>query len=101
MLLRRSLFFVDIKRVHRALYYFPLVAFQALNTSVLEAWTKGFATGHDTKDPVIGKDVVKLLSEAIQRSGLGLECVAVVNDTVSYLKLMFPLATGANSEWSY
>ncbi|CDJ56071.1 hexokinase, putative, partial [Eimeria maxima] len=56
-----------------------------LNNSVLESWTKGFATGHDTDDPVVGKDVVELLTAAIKRKGLGLECAAVVNDTVGTL----------------
>lgn len=55
---------------------------QSLNNSVLESWTKGFATGHDTDDPVVGKDVVPLLAAAFARQGLGLECEAVVNDTV-------------------
>lgn len=60
---------------------------QELNTSVLEAWTKGFDTGHATNDPVVGKDVVVLLTEAIRRRNLGVECAAVVNDTVSSSKL--------------
>ncbi|CDI77967.1 hexokinase, putative, partial [Eimeria acervulina] len=52
---------------------------------VLESWTKGFATGHDTDDPVVGKDVVELLTAAIKRKSLPLECAAVVNDTVGTL----------------
>lgn len=50
---------------------------------MLEAWTKGFATGRATKDPVVGRDVVKLLSDAFSRNNIGVECAAVVNDTVS------------------
>ncbi|KAL8439371.1 hypothetical protein Efla_001841 [Eimeria flavescens] len=57
----------------------------ALNTSVLQTWTKGFATGQGTKEPVVGQDVVKLLSKSIQKKGVGVECAAVVNDTVGTL----------------
>lgn len=65
-------------------FSFPCVQ-AALNTSVLEAWTKGFATGYNTDEPVVGKDVVTLLTAAINRKGLGVECAAVVNDTVGTL----------------
>nr|ANF07129.1 hexokinase [Eimeria tenella] len=65
-------------------FSFPC-AQRSLNNSVLESWTKGFATGHDTDDPVVGKDVVPLLAAAFARQGLGLECEAVVNDTVGTL----------------
>ncbi|XP_022592522.2 hexokinase [Cyclospora cayetanensis] len=54
----------------------------ALDTSILEAWTKGFKTGYDTTDPVVGQDVVTLLDAAILRKGLNVKCAAVVNDTV-------------------
>ncbi|KAL8444622.1 hypothetical protein Emag_005405 [Eimeria magna] len=65
-------------------FSFPCVQ-NALNTSVLEAWTKGFATGHGTEEPVVGQDVVELLSKAIARRSLGVQCAAVVNDTVGTL----------------
>lgn len=65
-------------------FSFPCMQ-SALNTSVVEAWTKGFATGHATDDPVVGQDVVRLLSDAISRKNIGVECAAVVNDTVGTL----------------
>ncbi|KAL8270107.1 hypothetical protein Esti_005961 [Eimeria stiedai] len=65
-------------------FSFPCVQ-DALNASVLVAWTKGFATGYGTEEPVVGQDVVQLLSKAIARRGVGVECAAVVNDTVGTL----------------
>lgn len=65
-------------------FSFPCIQ-TALDTSILEAWTKGFATGHNTKDPVVGRDVVALLTDALRRKGLKIECAAVVNDTVGTL----------------
>lgn len=37
---------------------------------VLLNWTKGFETGNDTDDPVVGRDVTVLLTAALKRAGL-------------------------------
>lgn len=65
-------------------FSFPCVQ-KGLNSSILEAWTKGFATGYSTNEPVVGQDVAQLLTEAIKRKNLGIECAAIVNDTVGTL----------------
>ncbi|VDN13672.1 unnamed protein product [Dibothriocephalus latus] len=51
-----------------------------LNKAILVRWTKGF----DASD-VVGKDVAHLLQKAIDKTGLKIHCVAVVNDTVGTL----------------
>ncbi|VDM01430.1 unnamed protein product [Schistocephalus solidus] len=51
-----------------------------LNEAILVRWTKGF----DARDAV-GKDVACLLQKAIDKTGLKVQCVAVVNDTVGTL----------------
>ncbi|KAL7063421.1 hypothetical protein AAHC03_01291 [Spirometra sp. Aus1] len=51
-----------------------------LNKAILVRWTKGF----DARD-VVGKDVARLLQNAIDKTGLKIQCVAVVNDTVGTL----------------
>lgn len=65
-------------------FSFPCVQ-SDLNVSILEAWTKGFDTGRATNDPVVGQDVVKLLTAALKRKNLAINCAAVVNDTVGTL----------------
>ena len=52
----------------------------SLKTGVLEKWTKGFSA-----EGVEGRDVVSLLREACLRVGVGIDVVALVNDTTGTL----------------
>jgi len=53
---------------------------EGLAVGRLVRWTKGFRCSG-----VEGRDVVKLLHEALERKGLNIECVAILNDTVGCL----------------
>ncbi|KAK2150406.1 hypothetical protein LSH36_406g01045 [Paralvinella palmiformis] len=53
---------------------------EGLAVGRLVRWTKGFKC-----EGVEGEDVVTMLHEAIKRKGLGVECVALINDTVGCL----------------
>eukprot|EP00921_Rhytidocystis_pertsovi_P009445 GHVQ01015182.1.p1 GENE.GHVQ01015182.1~~GHVQ01015182.1.p1 ORF type:complete len:536 (+),score=64.21 GHVQ01015182.1:143-1750(+) len=57
----------------------------ALGNAVLVQWTKGFETGRDTNDPVEGKDVGLLMSQAFTRKNVPATVSAVANDTVGTL----------------
>eukprot|EP00918_Siedleckia_nematoides_P104879 GHVU01228975.1.p1 GENE.GHVU01228975.1~~GHVU01228975.1.p1 ORF type:complete len:572 (+),score=156.40 GHVU01228975.1:299-2014(+) len=57
----------------------------AINNSVLLKWTKGFATGRSTKDPVEGQDVAVLMQTAFKKCGVNANLVAVANDTAGVL----------------
>jgi len=53
---------------------FPVLK-TALDKGTILSWTKGF----DVKNAV-GKDVLRLLQDALDRQGLALKCMAVIND---------------------
>jgi len=68
-------------------FTFSFPCFQkTLSSAVLVQWTKDFLTGRETPDdPVEGKDVGLLLSNAFRRQNVNAILVAVVNDTVGTL----------------
>eukprot|EP00922_Rhytidocystis_sp_ex-Travisia-forbesii_P048470 GHVS01072201.1.p1 GENE.GHVS01072201.1~~GHVS01072201.1.p1 ORF type:complete len:531 (+),score=107.33 GHVS01072201.1:172-1764(+) len=57
----------------------------ALDSATLVEWTKGFETGRETDDPVEGKDVGALMSEAFKRNDVPASLSAIANDTVGTL----------------
>ncbi|KAH0487494.1 MAG: hypothetical protein KVP17_003373 [Porospora cf. gigantea B] len=62
-------------------FSFPLEQ-AAKNHATLKYWTKGWQSGEDTNDPVVGEDVVGRLNEAFARRRSGNKVVVCVNDTV-------------------
>ncbi|KAH8383528.1 hypothetical protein KR009_009152, partial [Drosophila setifemur] len=61
-------------------FSFPLHQ-HGLASGILVAWTKGFSC-----EGVVGRNVVELLQEAIERrADLKINCVAIINDTVGTL----------------
>ncbi|KAK4470328.1 hypothetical protein MN116_005893 [Schistosoma mekongi] len=60
-------------------FSFPCVQ-KGLTHATLVRWTKGF-----TADGVEGNNVAELLQDALDKYGLNVRCVAVVNDTVGTL----------------
>ncbi|KAH0477720.1 MAG: uncharacterized protein KVP18_004891 [Porospora cf. gigantea A] len=65
-----------------------------INQAVLLHWTKSFRTGLLTKDPVVGRDIVALLTEAFKRRNMPCKVVACLNDSTG------TLITGAyESSW--
>jgi len=80
--------FMKAEKLNKANTVYPLgftfsfpCAQQSLNSATLVTWTKGF----DCSD-VVGRDVVELLQEAInRRNDVSVKCLALVNDTVGTL----------------
>ncbi|XP_038071150.1 hexokinase-2-like isoform X2 [Patiria miniata] len=52
----------------------------SLNSADLNLWTKGFAV-----KGVVGKDVVRLLQDALDKKNIKVRTVAIINDTVAAL----------------
>eukprot|EP00922_Rhytidocystis_sp_ex-Travisia-forbesii_P048469 GHVS01072200.1.p1 GENE.GHVS01072200.1~~GHVS01072200.1.p1 ORF type:complete len:592 (+),score=154.10 GHVS01072200.1:46-1776(+) len=57
----------------------------ALDHATLVEWTKGFETGRETDDPVEGKDVGVLMTDAFKRNDVPASLSAIANDTVGTL----------------
>lgn len=62
-------------------FSFPLEQV-AKNHATLKYWTKGWQSGEDTDDPIVGEDVVGRLNEAFARRGSSHKVVVCVNDAV-------------------
>lgn len=56
-----------------------------LDKAILTSWSKGFETGFETKDPVVGRDICTLLNVAMERNGVPGVVVAALNDTTGTL----------------
>jgi hexokinase len=64
-----------INTLHLGLTFSFPVDQKALDSGILLTWTKGFSAKN-----AIGKDVVKLLQDALDRKRIHVKCVALVND---------------------
>eukprot|EP01054_Gregarina_sp_Poly1_P000095 Gregarina_sp_Poly_1__94@NODE_1020_length_5329_cov_521_329913_g711_i0_p1_GENE_NODE_1020_length_5329_cov_521_329913_g711_i0NODE_1020_length_5329_cov_521_329913_g711_i0_p1_ORF_typecomplete_len507_score81_43Hexokinase_2/PF03727_16/2_1e50Hexokinase_1/PF00349_21/1_7e47ROK/PF00480_20/0_14ROK/PF00480_20/1_7e03_NODE_1020_length_5329_cov_521_329913_g711_i01861523 len=53
----------------------------SLDSALLWSWSKGFATGTDSDDPVVNQDVCKLMNQAFDRNGIPAFINCILNDT--------------------
>ncbi|KAK1938470.1 hexokinase [Babesia divergens] len=65
-------------------FSFPCTMLSRRNAILLD-WTKGFETGRETNDQVEGRDVGKLMDEALKRQNVNGRVSIVLNDTVGTL----------------
>eukprot|EP01056_Protomagalhaensia_sp_Gyna25_P001094 Protomagalhaensia_sp_Gyna_25__1093@NODE_1532_length_1758_cov_186_328679_g1244_i0_p1_GENE_NODE_1532_length_1758_cov_186_328679_g1244_i0NODE_1532_length_1758_cov_186_328679_g1244_i0_p1_ORF_typecomplete_len430_score47_39Hexokinase_1/PF00349_21/8_3e43Hexokinase_2/PF03727_16/1_9e40BcrAD_BadFG/PF01869_20/0_21BcrAD_BadFG/PF01869_20/23CTXphi_pIIIN1/PF16710_5/0_36_NODE_1532_length_1758_cov_186_328679_g1244_i01291418 len=61
------------------------IRFDSLNKGISLTWAKEFATGIESDDPVIGRDVVALMNEAFERNEVPAKVNCILNDTTGTL----------------